>query len=412
MDIFHPENDSDVPIYFWADEVEAGAYYQATNLAKLPFIFKHVALMPDVHEGYGMPIGGVIACRDVVIPNAVGVDIGCGMVAVRTNVSIYNFPQEELPGLLKKIHHSIKRDVPVGFNIHNKIQPWDGFEDYLQKTVADQPGWLDKMSNKSWDRALKSLGTLGGGNHFIEIQKSHDQQAEIWLMIHSGSRNLGKVIADYYNREALAMCTKWHSKLPHKDLAFLPVDSKLGQDYLIDMNFALKFAYENRQRMLESGKHHLKYYLGDSTVFSEEINIHHNYASLENHMGHNVWVHRKGATSAREGELGIIPGSMGTASYIVIGKGNPMSFMSCSHGAGRKMGRMDACRTLKEEDCNKAMGEVVFDGWGKVSRGKMDGTVDLGEAPGAYKDIDTVIENQRDLVKIHTRLLPLAVVKG
>jgi len=409
MDMFHPENDSDAPIYFWADEVEAGAYYQATNLAKLPFIFQHVALMPDVHEGYGMPIGGVIACHNAVIPNAVGVDIGCGMVAVQTNRSVYDFPQEELPEVLKKIHHSIKRDVPVGFNTHRDKQEWKPFEDYIETATDDAPRW---MTEKNWERAMKSLGTLGGGNHFVEIQKSCDQNGTIWIMLHSGSRNLGKVIADYYHKEALEMCLKWHSKLPHKDLAFLPVDSKLGQEYLRDMNFALKFAHENRRRMMERCQHHVKHYFGPDTEFLLGVNIHHNYANLENHMGHNVWVHRKGATSAREGELGIIPGSMGTASYIVIGRGNPMSFMSCSHGAGRKMGRMDACRTLKEEDCNKAMGEVVFDGWGKVKRGKMDGAVDLGEAPGAYKDIDTVIENQRDLVKIHTRLLPLAVVKG
>jgi len=412
MEMFHPENDWDAPIYSWADEIEAGAYYQATNLAKLPFIFKHVALMPDVHEGYGMPIGGVIACQNVVIPNAVGVDIGCGMVAVQTNRSIYDFPPEELPGILKKIHHSIKRDVPVGFNTHQKIQEWSGFNDYTYDTVEDQPGWLTGMSDKQWDRVLKSLGTLGGGNHFIEIQKSHDQHGTIWLMLHSGSRSLGKIIADYYHKKALEMCTKWHAKIPHKDLAFLPVDSKLGQEYIRDMNFALEFAYENRQRMLESGKHHLKYYLGNDTVFLLGVNIHHNYANLENHMGRDVWVHRKGATSAKEGELGIIPGSMGTASYIVVGKGNPLSFMSCSHGAGRKMGRMDACRRLNEADCNVTMGDVVFDGWGKVGRGKMKNKTDLGEAPGAYKDIDTVIENQRDLVKIHTRLLPLAVVKG
>lgn len=393
--------DWNVPIYSWADEIEDGAYKQAVDLAKLPFVFKHVALMPDVHMGYGMPIGGVIACKGVVSPNCVGVDIGCGMVAVKTNKSIYDVPQDKLPELLKKICHSIKRDVPVGFNVHQKAQKWDEFENYIVP-----------LEEKKWDRVMKSLGTLGGGNHFIEIQRSDDQDGIIWLMIHSGSRSLGKLTADHYHKMATELCTKWYSDLPNDDLAFLPVDSAEGRYYLRDMEFALRFAMENRSRMLEVGKHHLKHYLGKDIKFELEINIHHNYANLEHHMGKNVWVHRKGATSAKEGQLGIIPGSMGTPSYIVVGKGNPLSFMSCSHGAGRAMGRMDASRRLKESDCNTSMNGIVFDGWGKIGRGKMKGKTDLGEAPQAYKNIDIVIENQKDLISVHTRLLPLAVIKG
>jgi len=403
------ENHEGAPILCWANEIEDGAMGQARNLARLPFLFKHVALMPDVHEGYGMPIGGVIACKDVVIPNAVGVDIGCGMCAVETNRSVRRFSAEELLGLLTKIHSSIKRGIPVGFGVHNEEQEWPEFESFLLESTSageqPEPGWY---TEERWERAKKSLGTLGGGNHFIEIQKTADEDGTIWLMLHSGSRNLGKVIADYYHSAALEMCKKWHSNLPHENLAFLPVDSYLGQCYLRDMNFALEFAHESRQRMMAEVKRNFAYYMGENTKFPNEFNIHHNYANLENHMGSNVWVHRKGATSARKEQVGIIPGSMGTPSYIVLGKGNPLSFMSCSHGAGRRMGRAEASRILKEGDCWADMGGVVFDGWGKNRKGD----VDLGEAPAAYKNIDDVIENQRDLVDICEKLLPLAVIKG
>lgn len=402
-----------VPIYIWADEIEDGAMEQARNLARLPFVHHHVAIMPDVHFGYGMPIGGVIGCKDVISPNCVGVDIGCGMCAVKTNRSMYDFPQEELSGLLKKICHQIKRDVPVGFNVHSRVQEWDGFEHYIESKEirrADSilPGWF---SDKIWDRAKMSLGTLGGGNHFIEIQKSHDQVATIWLMLHSGSRNIGKVIADYYHKQALEMCEKWYSNIPNKDLAFLPVDSTLGQDYLRDMYFALKFAKENRRRMMDAVKYAITHIMG-KTEFEEEINIHHNYANLENHLGSNVWVHRKGATSAKDGQMGIIPGSMGAPSYIVVGRGEPLSFMSCSHGAGRKMGRMKASRSLSEIDCDIAMDGIIFDGWSRIGRGKMKDELDFGESPLAYKDIGRVIENQIDLVGVSVKLLPVANVKG
>jgi len=403
MKVFEKEGDMCVPIMCWADEIEDGALEQAKNLSTLPFVKGRVVLMPDVHQGYGMPIGGVIACEDVIIPNAVGVDIGCGMVTVPTNMSIHDIPKNELKPTLRKAMEKIKKAVPVGFNVHNEAQECKLFEGGQYKA-----GWT---TEKNWDRATKSLGTLGGGNHFIEIQMEEHQDAKIWIMIHSGSRNLGKVIADYYHRKALEECHRWNLKIPTEDLAFLHTSSPFADLYLQDMSFALQFAVENRNSMLSTVKKVLTE-MFEGIKFGNEINIHHNYANLEKHMGKDLWVHRKGATSAKKDQFGIIPGSMGTPSYIVLGKGNLLSFNSCSHGAGRSIGRMAASRKFTTDECDKIMGDVVFDRWNKIKRGKMKGKYDLGEAPLAYKDIDKVINNQLDLVSIYTKLLPLAVVKG
>jgi len=230
-------------------------------------------------------------------------------------------------------------------------------------------------------------------------------------MIHSGSRNLGHQIASHYNKVAQELCKKFHSSIPNNDLAFLPVDSNEGYCYIRDMNFALKYAMENRKLMMTCFKSCIQDVF-DNVEFTEEINIHHNYASLENHFGKNVWIHRKGATSAYKDQLGIIPGSMGTPSYIVKGKGNRDSFMSCSHGAGRPMSRTDASKKLTKDECDKAMEGIVFDRWNKIRRGRMKGELDLSEAPGAYKDIDTVISEQSDLIEIVVKLQPLGVLKG
>jgi tRNA-splicing ligase RtcB len=394
-----------IPVKSWCQEIETGALEQAENLSKHPATYKHVALMPDCHVGYGMPIGGVIACENAVIPNAVGVDIGCGMVAVETNC-----PAERLSDMKDRraILDSVKEMVPAGEgHAHKTEQDWDGFEMYLdgrpERGGCDWPAKLDR----------KNLGTLGGGNHFIELQSSED--GILWLMIHSGSRNLGHKIATYYHKKAQKLNDEWHSKLPSKDLAFLPADSSLGKDYICDMNFALDYALENRRRMMSCFKEAVADFLKD-VEFIREVNIHHNYAALENHFGKNVWIHRKGATSAKEGELGIIPGSMGASSYIVKGLGNPESFMSCSHGAGRKMGRGEASRRLSMEDCDKAMEGIVFDRWSKFSgkwkKKKDKNLFDLSEAPLAYKDIEDVIESELDLIEPLVKLQPLGVVKG
>lgn len=368
----------------WCNEPEHGAIEQAKNLANLPFIHKHVCLMPDTHQGYGMPIGGVIATKGVVIPNAVGVDIGCGMCAVRTSLTEINTSD------LKCIVGGIRSKVPTGFSKHKEWQEW--------------AGWLNAPTSclQHIENARLQVGTLGGGNHFIEIQKGSD--GYVWIMIHSGSRNLGKQVADYYHKEAKRLCNMWNVDLPNDELAYLPVDSEAGEEYLKAMNFALSFALDNRMHMIEACKKEFSKLFPDCS-FNEVINIHHNYASLESHFGENVWVHRKGATSAKQGELGIIPGSQGTFSYIVKGKGNLESFMSCSHGAGRKMSRKKAQENLSLEEETK-----LLDDKGIIHA--IRGEKDLDEAPGAYKDIDVVMKEQADLVDIVVKLTPLAVIKG
>ncbi len=390
-----------VPIQSWCEQVEDGALSQAADLASHPAVYHHVALMPDCHQGYGMPIGGVIACQNAVIPNAVGVDIGCGMGAVETNISVSATNQRKLRGLTELI----KESIPCGEGkAHHAKQSWDGFNEDIEE-YADR-GWFTEHAKKL---ANRNLGTLGGGNHFIEVQGS--EEGFVWLMIHSGSRNLGHTIATYYNKLALELNKKWNIQIPNKDLAFFPADSPEGQSYVKDMTLALNYAWENRRRIMN------RFMDAFRTVFSkaefkEPINIHHNYAALENHFHKNVWIHRKGATSAKKDEIGIIPGSMGAPSYIVKGLGAEESFTSCSHGAGRKMSRMQASRSLTTDACDKAMGDVVFDRWKKLRRGKSKGMRDLGEAPQAYKDIDAVIQAQSDLIEPIVKLHPLAVVKG
>lgn len=395
MKIFEGKN---VPVKSWCNNPEEGAVEQAINLSSLPFIFKQVCLMPDTHQGYGMPIGGVIACKNVVIPNAVGVDIGCGMIAVKTNMkscNMYPFMIKKIFGGSKEYKGGIRSRIPVGFSHHSKKQEWEGFNEAPNIPIIQQ----------ELEASKKQLGTLGGGNHFIEIQK--DNNDYVWFMIHSGSRNFGYKIAKEYNQKAQQLCKMWYSNIPpikgEDGLAFLPIGTKEAEEYIKAMNFALKFALQSRKHMMNnvilSAREHLNFEV------EQEINIHHNYAGIENHFGQNVWVHRKGATSAKEGQLGIIPGSQGTASYIVKGKGNLESFMSCSHGAGRRMSRKKAQKTLNlEEEIKKLDTQGIVHGIRTIK--------DLDEASSAYKDISVVMEEQKDLVDIIVKLTPLAVIKG
>jgi tRNA-splicing ligase RtcB len=402
-----------LPVKSWCRNIEDEARQQAQNLAVHPRVFHHVALMPDCHVGYGMPIGGVIACEDAVIPYAVGVDIGCGMCAVETSLERKQFKTRQN---IRELLERVKQHIPLGEgHSHRSPRHWEGFNEFLNRaelheTSINKLPWADV---KSWSLHKTNMGTLGGGNHFIELQC--DDTGRIWLMLHSGSRNLGYRIAAAYHKQAVAFCEKNNLTVPSKELAYLPTDSEWGKAYIRDMEFALAYALENRARMMNDFKQSVQV-LFPHVEFVQEVNIHHNYAGYEEHFGKKVWVHRKGATSAQKDELGIIPGSMGTNSYIVRGLGNPDSFMSCSHGAGRRMGRKQACRTLSVEQCDKDMEGVVYDRWKKAGGfGKKHGSgklLDLSEAPAAYKDIDEVIAAELDLVEPIVKLFPLGVLKG
>jgi len=391
-----------IPVKMWLENVEPNCMEQIKNLANLPFAYKHVAIMPDSHMGYGMPIGGVLATQGVVIPNAVGVDIGCGMCAVQTSLKEISTEQiKKIFGGSKEHKGGIRSAVPVGFSHHSKKQ-----DEIFMPNIDVRTCYTTKddypIIHQEYTSALKQIGTLGGGNHFIEIQKGSD--GYIWLMIHSGSRNLGYKVAKHYNNVAKALNEKWYTSVPIKtELAFLPMDTKEYHNYMREMNYCLEFALANRQLMMSRIKEIVKSVT--ACTFESEINIHHNYATLEHHFGKNVMVHRKGATSAKEGELGIIPGSQGTKSYIVKGKGNTDSFTSCSHGAGRKMGRKQAQRELNlEEEQKKLEAQGILH--------SIRGVKQLDEASGAYKDIQVVMANQSDLVEILVELTPLGVIKG
>ena len=381
-----------LPIKSWCENIEEGALKQALDLANHSITFKHIALMPDCHQGYGMPIGGVIACDHAIIPNAVGADIGCGMCVVKTSILGGELTKDNITEILALV----KEKVPVGFNHHKTKQEWEGFN--LQ-TVPDV-----FEVNSNLEDAKYQLGTMGSNNHFIEIQQGDD--GHIWFMVHSGSRNFGYKIAREFNKIAIHLCNRWFSNIPNKDLAFFPIETKEAKEYLLAMQYALEFAAENRRRIMDE----LKFATGKFVRYDvlEEINIHHNYATWENHFGKNLLVHRKGAISARVGQKGIIPGSMGTPSYIVEGLGNPDSFNSCSHGAGRNMSKTKASSSLNEGDCTKDMDGIIFDGWPLDRKGN----INLGEAPKAYKDIDEVIEAELDLIKPLVKLFPLGVIKG
>ena len=384
---------NDRPVKIWTDKVEESAMRQIENLTTLPFLFHHLAIMPDVHAGMGMPIGGVLACKDAVIPNAVGVDIGCGMCAVKTNWKIDNIPPEVLR---KKIMRGIRKRIPLGMDHHKEPQD----EAYLPTGHDIDKTVIVKQRQIS---ITKEVGTLGGGNHFIELQK--DEEGTLWIMIHSGSRNLGARVGEHYNNIARVLNEKWHSVVkPELRLSFLPWGTKEFEMYWNEMRFCIDFALCNRRLMMQR----IEEVVADALPgieFEPMINIAHNYAAFEHHYGEDVIVHRKGATLAREGVVGIIPGSQGTASYIVEGLGNPESFCSCSHGAGRVMSRSAAIKTL---DMAEEVAQLEAKGIVHAIRCQDD----MQEASGAYKDIETVIMNELDLVKVKTRLLPIAVIKG
>ncbi|MFA5657459.1 MAG: RtcB family protein, partial [Dysgonamonadaceae bacterium] len=369
------------------DDLEPGALQQAKDLANLSIAFRHIAIMPDAHQGYGMPIGGVLATKDAIIPNAVGVDIGCGMCSLRTNLK--HIEQDDL----KKVMGIIRQTIPVGFKHHKKRQD-ESWMPPLEKGL--------RIVSQEYESATFQIGTLGGGNHFIEIQKGTD--GYVWIMVHSGSRNIGYTVAEYYHKKAVEENKKRTKDIPPKDLSYFERGTEGYEDYFNEMNYCIEFALQNRKLMMERVKNAFTEVVPD-VEFSNFINKPHNFAAWETHFDTKLIVHRKGATRAEKGEWGMIPGSQGTSSFLVKGKGNPLSFNSCSHGAGRTMSRNEARRSLSLKDETARLKEL---GVLHALRHKRD----LDEAPGSYKDIQEVMAQQKDLVDIQVELTPLAVIKA
>jgi tRNA-splicing ligase RtcB len=407
MNKFSHHDTGGAPLKLWDSHqpFEAGAMQQLRNLASLPFVHSHIAGMADVHWGRGATVGSVIATKQAIVPAAVGVDIGCGMMAVRTSLTA-----SQLPDSLAAIRAEIERAVPKGFESsqsanHSKggwaVTPnsvarlwFERFEARWRAIVAKHP----KVQGKTSDQ----LGSMGGGNHFIEI--CLDEEERVWAMLHSGSRGTGNRIGTYFidaAKEAIAK-QRLDFHLADRDLAFLTEGSELFDDYIEAMSFAQDYAIANRELMMGRVLEALRKHLPGFKTDKQAINCHHNYATRETHFGEQVWVTRKGAVRAGAGELGIIPGSMGTGSFIVEGLGNADSFCSCSHGAGRVMSRGQAKKLISLDQHKAAMKGIEC----RVDEGVLD------ESPAAYKDIGAVMDAQTDLVAIKHRLRQVVNVKG
>jgi tRNA-splicing ligase RtcB (3'-phosphate/5'-hydroxy nucleic acid ligase) len=382
--------------------VEEEARAQLANTAKLPFIFSHLAAMPDVHLGLGATVGSVIATKGAIIPAAVGVDIGCGMMAVQTTLK-----SQDLPDSLTELRHEIERAVPHGFESRQgrytkgswKIAPnsvitrWRDLAPRLDAIISRHP-LLDTRNPQD------QLGTLGGGNHFIEV--CLDTEGAVWVMLHSGSRGVGNRIGQYFIALAREDMRRHFVNLPDRDLAYLVEGTQHFDDYVEAMQWAQDYAADNRRAMMDSVLRVLREEVRPFALGDVAVNCHHNYTTREHHFGEDVLITRKGAVRAGRGELGIIPGSMGTRSYIVRGLGNPDSFESCSHGAGRTMSRTAARKRFTLADHVAATQGVEC---------RKDKEV-IDETPAAYKDVDAVMEAQRDLVEIVHTLKQIVCVKG
>jgi tRNA-splicing ligase RtcB len=391
-------------VYSWCPIFEEDTFQQIEKITHLPFV-EHMAIMPDAHYGVSCPIGGVIGCKNVVVPNFVGVDIGCGMATFKTNLKKTDIIKKQ------EIHEKIDTSIPMGFS-HNTDQRMEKLK--LKYYDIMEHIWTVTFQNHTdlpivvpFEALFQQLGTLGGGNHFIEMQ--YDEEDYIWIMVHSGSRNIGKKVCDFFNKIAL---TKHSTEIP-----YLEIDSLEGQQYLRWMNLCLEFAYYNRKVMLEDIKTELLSFFPNMEIIninnSQILNIHHNYAVLENHFGKNLMVHRKGATLAAIDTMGIIPGSMGSTSYIVQGRGNPYSLHSCSHGAGRNSGRNEFNKLYNTEEklqeIRESLKDVVYSNFETAvsKKGKSLAMLDVSEAPQAYKDITEVIKNELDLITPKIKLKPL-----
>jgi tRNA-splicing ligase RtcB len=384
-----------VPVKIYTAEVEPDARLQLVNISKLPIVHHHVAAMPDVHLGIGATVGSVIPTKRAIIPAAVGVDIGCGMMAARLSLTGNDLDENAL----KKIFHRIEKEIPVGFGQHDDArEAARPFKRGLSRILEKHPQ-IDKRKGKksSW---AHQMGTLGGGNHFIEV--CLDEAGRVWAMLHSGSRGIGNAIGTYFIELAKKDLQKNNLHVPDADLAYFPEGAAHFDDYVEAVGWAQDYARANREEMMDLVLEAMRRHLPAFEVTGAAVNCHHNYVERETHYGEDVWLTRKGAIRAREGELGIIPGSMGARSYIVRGKGSAESFDSCAHGAGRRMSRNNARKLFSVEELIEQTRGVVC----RKDRGVLD------EIPGAYKDIDEVMANQSDLVDVVHTLKQVLCVKG
>jgi tRNA-splicing ligase RtcB (3'-phosphate/5'-hydroxy nucleic acid ligase) len=387
-----------VPVKVYTGEIEADARQQLVNVSKLPIVHHHVAAMPDVHLGIGATVGSVIPTLRAIIPAAVGVDIGCGMMAAQLSLSANELDAKSL----KKVFGQISRDVPVGFNQHEERDARDAaakpFKRGLRKILEQHPGVEKRVGKKSsW---VRQMGTLGGGNHFIELCLDEEQRA--WVMLHSGSRGIGNAIGSYFIELAKKDLETAGIQVPDRNLSYFAEGAQHFDDYVEAVGWAQDYAAANRAEMMELVLDALRRHLPAFEVTGAAVNCHHNYVERERHYREDVWLTRKGAIRARAGDLGIIPGSMGARSYIVRGKGSAESFHSCAHGAGRKMSRNAAKKEFSVSDLINQTKDVVC---------RKDAGV-LDEIPGAYKDIDEVMANQSDLVEVVHTLKQVVCVKG
>lgn len=398
MQVKFDDSRQKVPIKLWTDgvPVEYQAMAQLINTSSMPFIFKHLAVMPDVHLGRGSTVGSVIPTQGAVIPAAVGVDIGCGMMAMKTDLTA-----NDLPTNLKGVRDKIEEYIPVGFSAHKTVQ---GARANIWQAMTMHPGYATVQAARIKDATAPSqLGTLGSGNHFIEI--CLDEFQTVWIVLHSGSRGIGNKIGQHFIEVAKRDMRIHFINLPDQDLAYLSEGTQHFDDYMSAVEWAQDYATYNRKIMLDLVILALRDALGRSVthnLYEPIVSCHHNYVSRENHFGHNVLVTRKGAVRARVGDLGVIPGSMGAKSFIVRGRGNSESFESCSHGAGRKMSRTAAKERVSVDDFREAVAGVEC----RTDTGVLD------EAPQAYKDIDAVMAAQQDLVEILYTLRQVVCVKG
>jgi tRNA-splicing ligase RtcB len=387
-----------VPVKVYTGEIEPAARAQLVNISRLPIVHHHVAAMPDVHLGIGATVGSVIPTKSAIIPAAVGVDIGCGMMATRLSLTANELDESSL----RKVFGQVSRDVPLGFNSHDdrdaRTHAARGFQKRLESILAKHPGIGKRVGRRSsW---VHQLGTLGGGNHFIEV--CLDESDHVWAMLHSGSRGIGNAIGSYFIELAKKDAERNQLQLPDRDLAYFPEGARHFDDYVDAVGWAQEYARANREEMMELVLEAMHRHLPAFEVTGAAVNCHHNYVERELHYGERVWLTRKGAIRAGEGELGIIPGSMGARSYIVRGKGSAESFHSCAHGAGRRMSRKAAQKTFTTNDLMEQTSGVICR--------KDSGVID--EIPGAYKNIDEVMDNQSDLVEVVHTLKQVLCVKG